>query len=554
MTSRRRCCRETRRAGRAGRATRLVANIYFISRNFEVRDLANPAAARRPAPRASSPPTPIHTPSACAPLAIWTARPRSTRSSRGSSPSRTRETSRRRTRRRRHRARTATARSTCARWRIARAPRTTRSARSWSPRRRRRRSRGGPLAIPRVRCETLSLARFRRDFVIPQRPVIIVGLGPHLTSDGANASDLRWLRKHGASKKVAVSVDNAHVASTLSCGGVEIVNLGDHLDVVSALDEDPPVNERDARFGKRRGDGSYLYDCAIPLKLPSLSHGVRVPRYFAHDFLQRTRMTHAFSASWPSLFVAAPHTRSSLHVDQWKGNFWMAMVKGTKRWTLFHREDIPFLSPDYGRGTLDPGFPSLVELDASRVSAANAATTTTRRGDGIGDSQKLDADAAASSARETETTHETPASHPFLEYARRWDCDPRTRRSVIRPRRVAAPRPQPMRHGVVRGELRGRGAFYTLVPIRPRSRGERRSLRTLPGVSLRPPLAFNPRPRCLSTPTDAFQLHPDFACMERPSEQSRRRALRHETSREQVRAADDGDARRARRGVVRSGG
>ena len=40
-------------------------------------------------------------------------------------------------------------------------------------------------------------------------------------------------------------------------------------------------------------------------------------------------------------------------------------------------------------------------------------------------------------------------------------------------------------------------------------RGERRSLRTLPGASLRPPLAFNPRPRRLSTPTDAFQLHPD---------------------------------------------
>jgi poly(A)-specific ribonuclease len=55
------------------------------------------------------------------------------------------------------------------------------------------------------------------------------------------------------------------------------------------------------------------------------------------------------------------------------------------------------------------------------------------------------------------------------------------------------------------------GAFYTLVPIRPRSRGERRSSRTFsPGVSLRPgSLAFNPRPRRLSTPTDAFQLHPD---------------------------------------------
>ena len=31
-------------------------------------------------------------------------------------------------------------------------------------------------------------------------------------------------------------------------------------------------------------------------------------------------------------------------------------------------------------------------------------------------------------------------------------------------------------------------------PLRPRSRGERRSLRTLPGASLRPHLAFNPRP------------------------------------------------------------
>ena len=59
------------------------------------------------------------------------------------------------------------------------------------------------------------------------------------------------------------------------------------------------------------------------------------------------------------------------------------------------------------------------------------------------------------------------------------------------------------------------GAFYTLVPIRPRRRGERRSLRTFPGVSLRPPLAFNPRPRRLSTPTDAFELHPDLRSISR---------------------------------------
>jgi hypothetical protein len=66
---------------------------------------------------------------------------------------------------------------------------------------------------------------------------------------------------------------------------------------------------------------------------------------------------------------------------------------------------------------------------------------------------------------------------------------------------------------VARGRLAAfRRVLLTLVPIRPRRRGERRSLRTFPGVSLRPsPLGFNPdTPRRLSTPpSDAFQLHPD---------------------------------------------
>ena len=74
---------------------------------------------------------------------------------------------------------------------------------------------------------------------------------------------------------------------------------------------------------------------------------------------------------------------------------------------------------------------------------------------------------------------------------------------------------------IVSGES---GAFYTLVPIRPRRRGERRSLRTLPGASLRPgSLAFNPRPRRLSTPQlTPFNSTPTFARIERPSPSSTR--------------------------------
>jgi solute carrier family 25 thiamine pyrophosphate transporter 19 len=145
----------------------------------------------------------------------------------------------------------------------------------------------------------------------------------------------------------------------------------------------------------------------MPLKLPSVLGSVRIPRYFAHDFLQRTRYAHAFTASWPSLFVAAPHTKSSLHVDQWSGNFWMAMVKGTKRWTLFHKDDVAFCAPDYSRGTLDPAFPRLHEMDEARAL------------------EKTKTKAESDVSGEGHPHNDVPffGAFPFLPYARRWDVD-----------------------------------------------------------------------------------------------------------------------------------
>ena len=63
--------------------------------------------------------------------------------------------------------------------------------------------------------------------------------------------------------------------------------------------------------------------------------------------------------------------------------------------------------------------------------------------------------------------------------------------------------------------------MLTLVPIRPRPRGERRSLRTFPGVYFSPPRV--PRfQRPTSTPfnstTDAFQLHPDIIASMDPAQ------------------------------------
>jgi cytochrome P450 len=62
--------------------------------------------------------------------------------------------------------------------------------------------------------------------------------------------------------------------------------------------------------------------------------------------------------------------------------------------------------------------------------------------------------------------------------------------------------------GKSRNVITGVGASYlTLVPIRPRSRGERRSLRTFAVVSLRPRFQ-SPSSTPFNAASDAFQLHP----------------------------------------------
>merc|ERR1711862_541462 len=142
----------------------------------------------------------------------------------------------------------------------------------------------------------------------------------------------------------------ANVANSQAGGlpEVELVNLAELVQQVGGGSEQP----------------WYLYDCSIPLKLPNLCERLSVPRYFAHDHLARTRGMHAFSRSWPALFVAGPGTHSSLHVDQWKGHFWMAQLSGSKLWRVAHPDDLPLLAPDWSRGTLDPAFPSLDEMTA----------------------------------------------------------------------------------------------------------------------------------------------------------------------------------------------
>lgn len=79
------------------------------------------------------------------------------------------------------------------------------------------------------------------------------------------------------------------------------------------------------------------------------------------DFLQRTAPGSLYHDSWPSLFIAAGGVHSELHIDAFGSNFWMAMLQGKKKWTLFSPDQKGLLYPRYEE-SLDPVF----EVDIER--------------------------------------------------------------------------------------------------------------------------------------------------------------------------------------------
>jgi preprotein translocase subunit SecA len=99
--------------------------------------------------------------------------------------------------------------------------------------------------------------------------------------------------------------------------------------------------------------------------------------------------------------------------------------------------------------------------------------------------------------------------NPLTNPAKVTDTEPEAREEEVAAR---VERRMEFSRGQASLEEKGRrGAFYTLVPIRPRPRGERRSLRRLPVASLRPPHFQFPPSTPFNSASDAFELHPDVA-------------------------------------------
>lgn len=196
--------------------------------------------------------------------------------------------------------------------------------------------------VDRVSAEDLTSERFHEEYSCKQRPVIITDL--RVTASHLSLQDIKT---HAGDCVVTLKHSVKNSCEWARLENKEKITVSDYIDRIEGLDDKNQL-DRNTSLG-------YLFDWSLPIHCPRLVEKIRIPRYFAGDFLQRTSDGSLYRDSWPSLFVAPAGLCSELHVDAFGSNFWMAVFQGSKRWVFFPQSDLPYLYPQYPN-SMDPVF------------------------------------------------------------------------------------------------------------------------------------------------------------------------------------------------------
>lgn len=287
--------------------------------------------------------------------------------------------------------------------------------------------------IERCDAATLSVSEFMRRFAVPRCPVVLTGLVKEIASPPlslAAALAAMGERSVPVKKHVPRSVRWARLEE---CGTMRFDRLVQQrrrprLGGGEATEPEPAA-KRPRRNEKSAGasldeespcvvaESMYLHDFGLPLGAPELLDGMSfaVPKFFAADYLQLAQRAASsspaapppvpddeggassvstvgaaapssssfasllFADAWPSLFVGAKGTMSDVHIDSVGTHFWMALMEGTKRFTVWHPREVPHLKPRWWEGSLEPTFD--VDLAADAPLAASRWATTLRAGE-----------------------------------------------------------------------------------------------------------------------------------------------------------------------------
>eukprot|EP00929_Paragymnodinium_shiwhaense_P038549 TRINITY_DN20352_c0_g1_i1.p1 TRINITY_DN20352_c0_g1~~TRINITY_DN20352_c0_g1_i1.p1 ORF type:complete len:551 (-),score=45.56 TRINITY_DN20352_c0_g1_i1:651-2303(-) len=239
--------------------------------------------------------------------------------------------------------------------------------------------------ITRVSPEAMTFEQFRRDFVLTNKPCVI---GP----DAYGPSE-------AAGKAPLLTLDFL-IKSPLGKQRVALQKFADERSKWAGLVASEPLPFADFVSMIRKRDHEAQLDTAT--KAPQLFchslwrlHGsdalgraTHVPRWFAGvDYLsQAQRRTGILTgSSFPTLFCAAPGSRTGLHVDFLGTHFWNIQMAGQKRWRIVAPSDMAVLRPLYtGLGSMNPIFLQPPELLQGLAGGSTKAGQQDNSSDDIG--------------------------------------------------------------------------------------------------------------------------------------------------------------------------
>lgn len=164
--------------------------------------------------------------------------------------------------------------------------------------------------IPRRHHSTLSTEAFVEEFEAANVPVVIAGACAHWPA----VSDEKWSRD-------ALTREHGDVAFTV--GGYEM-RLDDFWGYCDRSRDDLPL---------------YLFDKGFAAKAPQLAKDYDVPGYFRDDLF--SLLGEASRPDYRWLIVGPARSGSSFHKDPNATSAWNAVVRGRKKWILFHPSSPP---------------------------------------------------------------------------------------------------------------------------------------------------------------------------------------------------------------------
>ena len=220
--------------------------------------------------------------------------------------------------------------------------------------------------VERVPLSQMTHERFRNEYVVPRKPVVIEGAyaeNPLVVNSNDEWSFSAIKEKYGDIELPSYMIP-LREGSNFNCSDAGLCKKYNDKTIGEAFDETfmLSLKERKRRIHTMRLPQPYPHDLRLEKVLPDIFNNVyKKMSYFGENLLLGAKKGYD---KWPSLFFGPAGTATGIHVDGMGTSFTMGVFRGVKQFILFPKisdkkylcMDIPLYASKYGIDVLNPNF------------------------------------------------------------------------------------------------------------------------------------------------------------------------------------------------------